>query len=275
MRTMADVFERHEKKYLLDARQRAFIEAELIKRMTPDAHGESTIRNLYYDTPDYRLIRKSLDKPVYKEKLRVRSYRKVTGEDKVFVELKKKYKGIVYKRRIALPEQTAMKFLAGEPLELKKAGTQILKEIDYFCRVYGRPEPKVFISYDRIAYFGIHDSSLRISFDRNICWRTTELSLGSEPGGRPIMEEGQSLMEIKAGGSMPIWLVELLNRGKILPVSFSKYGKAYQTMLAEGSVTFIPEAAGTAAEPEAATVPGASGAADLRVGTAQKGVAYA
>ena len=107
---MGNVFERTEKKYILNASQRQFIEAELRTRMTPDSHGESTIRNIYYDTNDFRLARHSIEKPLYKEKLRVRSYKKVTGEEKVFVELKKKYKGVVYKRRTTMPEKTRSRF---------------------------------------------------------------------------------------------------------------------------------------------------------------------
>ncbi len=234
---MQDVFERHEKKYLLNAGQREWIEAALQEYMKPDAFGNSTIRNIYYDTPDFRLIRKSLEKPVYKEKLRVRSYRKVTGTDKVFVELKKKYKGIVYKRRIEMPETEATAFLAGEAVP--GSDTQIGREIDYFCRIYGRPEPKVYLNYDRVAYFGKTDPNLRISFDRKIEWRTDGLRLTEEPGGREILAEGQSLMEIKAGSAMPVWLAGMISEAKILPVSVSKYGTAYQTMLAEGKIAFL------------------------------------
>lgn len=234
---MPDVFERHEKKYLLDAEQRARIEEALQTYMKSDAYGKSTVRNLYYDTPDFRLIRRSLEKPVYKEKLRIRSYRKVTGEDEVFVELKKKYKGIVYKRRITMPENEAMRYLAGDADCLPDS--QIGREIDYFCRMYGRLEPKVYLNYDRTAYFGKNDPGLRISFDEKIQWRTTGLRLTEEPGGRDILDEGQSLMEIKAGSAMPVWLAEMMSEAKILPVSISKYGTAYRTMLAEGSVLFL------------------------------------
>ena len=236
---MANIFERVEKKYMVNARQRKFIEDELLYRMTPDPHGRSTIRNIYYDTYDYRLARRSAEKPLYKEKLRVRSYKTVSGDDEVFVELKKKYNGVVYKRRTTVTEKDVERFL--------REGTapgesdQIKKEIRYFCDIYSSIQPKVYLSYDRTAYFGKDDPDLRISFDRNIKWRTTGLSLTEEPGGRDILEEGLSIMEVKAAGAMPLWLVDILNRSEAKKGSFSKYGTAYQTMLAEGSLEYLQD----------------------------------
>ena len=234
---MADIFERYEKKYLLNREQRAFLEAALREVMKIDPFGRSTIRNLYYDTPDYRLIRKSLEKPVYKEKLRVRSYRKVSGDDEVFVELKKKYDGIVYKRRVSMPEKEAMRCLREGAFPGDR--NQICRELNYFVKLYGGLQPRVYLNYDRIAYFGKEDPNLRISFDTNIQWRTGDLSLCSEPGGRQILQEGESLMEIKAAGAMPLWLVELMNRAKVQPASISKYGTAYRTMLLENSLDYL------------------------------------
>lgn len=236
---MGNVFERAELKYLLSASQRAIVENELHDLMIPDPHGESTIRNIYYDTYDFRLARRSVEKPVYKEKLRVRSYKKVTGEEKVFVELKKKYDGIVYKRRTEMPEKDVEGFLTG--LNGTKDFDQIQKEILCFCRTYGSVRPRVFLSYERSAFFDRTDPDLRISFDRNIRWRTTGLSLTKDPGGRDILDDGMSIMEIKAAGAMPLWLVDILNRAKAAKTSFSKYGTAYQTMLLEGSLKYIKD----------------------------------
>ena len=122
------IFKRHELKYLVSAEQREFIESEFARYMIPDEHGESTICNIYYDTPDFRLIRRSLEKPVYKEKLRLRSYGTASKDEKVFLELKKKYKGIVYKRRISLNCDEAQDALKnGERLP---ENSQIAKEIN-------------------------------------------------------------------------------------------------------------------------------------------------
>ncbi|MGE4276095.1 MAG: polyphosphate polymerase domain-containing protein [Lawsonibacter sp.] len=223
------VFERHEMKYLLNDQQRFVLLQAMRNQIKPDPHGESTICNLYYDTPDFRLIRKSLEKPVYKEKLRLRSYGPVKPEQEVFLELKKKYNEVVYKRRISLPEQAADRFLRGDaPLPGK---SQIGREIEYFLWLYQSLTPAVHLSYDRTAYFSKEDPNLRITFDRNIRWRRENLSLTAQPGGQQILAANQSLMEIKAGAALPLWLVKLLNREQISKTSFSKYGMAYESIL--------------------------------------------
>ena len=209
----------------------------MAEHMTPDPHGQSTICNIYYDTPDFKLIRRSLEKPIYKEKLRVRSYGKVNSSDDVFVELKKKYKGVVYKRRIELTENMATAYLSGPT----KTGTnlwlpevrdiQIAKEIDYFKSFYKGLAPRVYLSYDRCAYFSKTDPNLRITFDRHIRWRNTNLSLTSEPGGIDLLDRGYSLMEIKTAEGLPMWIVEILNKGDMKKASFSKYGKAYEMIM--------------------------------------------
>lgn len=223
------IFKRHELKYLVSTEQREFIESEFARYMIPDEHGESTICNIYYDTPDFRLIRRSLEKPVYKEKLRLRSYGTASKDEKVFLELKKKYKGIVYKRRISLNCDEAQDTL--ENGERLTENSQIAKEINYFLDFYVDIFPAVYLCYDRTAYFGADDSDLRITFDRNIRWRTEDIDLKVEPYGEQILDRGYSLMEIKAAGSMPLWLAELLAQGGIKQTSFSKYGMAYMTML--------------------------------------------
>ena len=225
------IFKRREVKFLIDASQRVMLENAFRQHMIPDEHGESTICNVYYDTPDYRLIRRSLEKPEYKEKLRIRSYGRANQDGKVFMELKKKYDGIVYKRRISLTQSEAAAYLADEA-ELPGKG-QIENEIDYFKKFYGGLVPAMYLCYDRTAYFCKDDPGLRITFDRNIMWRTERARLTSHPNGRQLLKPGQSLMEIKAGASMPLWLVGLLSEFQIRQTSFSKYGSAYMTMLSE------------------------------------------
>lgn len=222
-------FERRELKYRITDAQRAALEAAFGARMVPDKYGESTICNIYYDTADYRLIRASLEKPAYKEKLRLRSYGVAEPDGEVFLELKKKYKGIVYKRRISLNYDDAQEIL--ENGERLPENSQIAKEINYFLDFYGDIFPAVYLCYDRTAYFGADDSDLRITFDRSIRWRTEDIDLKVEPYGEQILDRGYSLMEIKAAGSMPLWLAELLAQGGIKQTSFSKYGMAYMTML--------------------------------------------
>lgn len=219
------VFQRYEIKYLLTRRQKEVILAAMEPYMAQDSYGRSTIRNIYYDTDNYRLVRRSLDQPVYKEKLRVRSYGTVEPGDKVFVELKKKYEGVVYKRRIHIPEKTAVDYLAGRRPVPEKS--QITEEIDYFLRFYRTLEPKVFLSYEREAYYTGEPSEFRVTFDENILWRETDLSLEKGVYGAPILKQGQTLMEIKTPGNIPLWMVKVLSEEEIRKTSFSKYGNAY------------------------------------------------
>lgn len=219
------VFRRFEIKYLLTRKQKEAILAAMKPYMEPDTYGRNTIRNIYYDTDNYRLARRSLEKPVYKEKLRVRSYGAVGPEEKVFVELKKKYNGVVYKRRIELAEREAMDYLAGKASAPGK--NQITEEIDYFLHFYDKLGPKVFLSYEREAYYTKEPSEFRVTFDENILWRETDLSLEKGIYGAPILQPGQALMEIKTPGNIPLWMVKVLSEEKIRKTTFSKYGNAY------------------------------------------------
>ena len=173
--TYLNTFERYEIKYILTDDQRSRLEHLMSGRMEIDRYGHSTIRNIYYDTDDYRLIRHSLDRPVYKEKLRVRSYGRISEEDDVFVELKKKYDSVVYKRRIALPEHTATEWLSGDGQ--LRVRSQIGDEIEYVRRFYPGIKPKVYISYEREAYYPVNGEDLRITLDSNIIARDYDLSL--------------------------------------------------------------------------------------------------
>lgn len=221
-----NIFQRFEIKYLLDSRQRAIVEQAFRGRMLPDPHGESSICNIYYDTPDYRLIRDSLEKPVYKEKLRLRSYGRVMPEEKVFLELKKKYRGVVYKRRIELAEDQAVAYMAGR-CELPY-DCQIGREIDYFRLFYRGLEPAVYLCYDRSPWFSAEDPNLRATFDKNIRFRQEDMALTEAPGGDPLLLPHQSLFGIKTAGAIPLWLVEVLDRAGVQKASFSKYGEAYK-----------------------------------------------
>ena len=227
------IFQRYELKYLVTKDQRQIIMDEMSSRIKGDEYGKSTICNIYFDLPNYYLIRKSLEKPAYKEKLRMRSYGTVTHADKVFVELKKKYNGVVYKRRISLPEGEAMHYLCDAAVG--RLPGQIGREIDYFRTFYKDLRPAVFISYDREAFYAKDDDSLRVTFDQNIMWRDYDLSLTSGAYGKQVLESDQSLMEIKVGAAMPLWLVSILTENKIYKTSFSKYGKVYCDMVSNSN----------------------------------------
>ncbi|SFP88184.1 VTC domain-containing protein [Butyrivibrio proteoclasticus] len=220
-----DVFQRIEVKYLLDDIQYN----ELMKRLEGmaaiDSYGETSILNIYFDTPDFKLIERSLEKPKYKEKLRLRTYGVASDDTNAFIEIKKKYAGVVYKRRISMPYAKAIDYLVnGKEIENK---TQISNEIDYFLKYYKGIRPAMAISYDRIAMAGISDPDLRITFDRNIRWRTENLSLSQGNVGKDILLPGQHLMELKIAGAMSMELARILDELNIRKISFSKYGRGY------------------------------------------------
>jgi hypothetical protein len=219
-------FKRYEKKYLLSEKKYFMLMQRFDNQLKIDDFGKTTICNIYFDTPNHQLIRNSLEKPVYKEKLRLRSYGTPIEGDHVFVELKKKYKGVVYKRREQMELTEAERYLYDFLPAVKK--TQITKEIDWFLNFYKDLVPSMYISYNRIAMYGIEDPELRVTFDSNILWREEEPYLEAGVWGTPLMEEGQRLMEIKIPGTMPLWLSHILNELEIYPVSFSKYGRGYE-----------------------------------------------
>lgn len=221
---MQEVFKRYEKKYMLDVRQYQALLDRILPRLKPDAYGQYTICNIYYDTPEYALIRHSIEKPVYKEKLRLRSYGVPGAEDTVFLELKKKYDGIVYKRRVALSLAEAEAYLAKGVAPSKQG--QIMEELNWFTSRYFL-QPAVYLAYDRIAYQCREDANLRMTFDTGIRCREQEMGLGAGDAGKVLLPKDQVLMEIKIPGVMPLWLARTLSELQIYPASFSKYGTFY------------------------------------------------
>lgn len=225
------IFRRIEKKYRLRPEQKERLLNAIADHLVPDEHGQNTICSLYLDTPDHLLIRNSIIARVYKEKLRLRSYGTPGTEDLVFLELKKKYKGVVYKRREAMPLKTAMAYIGGGDMPVD---TQIMREIDYAMHFYRQPRPAMLIAYEREAYFAPELPHLRITFDTNVRCREQDLHLEQGHHGRLILPEDAILMEIKTDGSMPLWLSHALDACGIYPTSFSKYGTAYLQSLAAG-----------------------------------------
>ncbi len=223
------VFKRYELKYMLTREQTETVLVAMEPYMTLDKYGKTTIRNLYYDTDTFLLIRRSIDKPAYKEKLRIRSYCQATADSTVFVELKKKYKHVVYKRRIALPHTQAAAWLSGG--SHPQPHTQISDEIDYCLEFYGDLHPTVFLSYEREAYYANDGSDFRVTFDDTILCRQDDLSLESDVYGTPILPPGMVLMELKCSGGIPLWMTQVLSKNRIYKTSFSKYGTAYRTLI--------------------------------------------
>ena len=223
------VFKRYELKYMLTSEQKSMLLRVIDPYMALDKYGRTTIRNIYFDTPDYRLIRNSIERPVYKEKLRIRSYGKAQPNSTVFVELKKKYKHIVYKRRLPMLERDAMEWLAD--CNAKGSDTQISAEIEYFMRYYQNLHPQVFLSYEREAFYCKDTGDFRITFDDNILFRTHDISLCSDAYGTPLLSEGKILMELKCSGGLPLWMTSFLSEEGLYKTSFSKYGTAYRNYI--------------------------------------------
>ena len=224
-------FKRHEVKYIMNPQQKQAVLDVMQRDMRLDDYGRTTIRSLYFDTDSWELIRHSIEKPVYREKLRVRSYKTAEPDDPVFVELKKKYKKVVYKRRVSLPERQVCEcFSRGLPLPVN---SQIGNEIEYFRSFYGNLHPSVFLSYEREAFYALDGSDFRVTFDENILYRDYDLTLRKEAYGTPLLERGQTLMEIKTAGGMPLWMCHELTRLRLFRERFSKYGLAYMTIMAD------------------------------------------
>ena len=242
MGNLTYVFERVERKFLLTPSQYEGLMRVLPEYMQADQYGESTILSLYLDTADSLLIRRSLEKPVYKEKLRLRSYGVPTDGDNVFLEMKKKVQGVVYKRRICLPLDRAMACLAQGTVPA--AGGQIGREIAYMLRRY-RLRPAVLLAYDRTACTELEPSpnQLRITIDRAIRSRQTDLDLRLGAAGESLLAPGMRLMEIKTAHAIPLWLCAALDQNEIRPTSFSKYGRVYEARMRAGQARAMRPAA--------------------------------
>ncbi|MBQ9832321.1 MAG: polyphosphate polymerase domain-containing protein, partial [Clostridia bacterium] len=202
-----NVFKRVEKKYKLTRQQYDKLMPLLEQHMKIDDYGKTTICNIYFDTDDFRIIRSSIEKPAYKEKLRLRSYNVPESDSRVFVEIKKKVNGVVHKRRIAMTYNEAVEFLVERKHD---ENSQIAAEINYFLDFYGA-KPKVALFYDRIAMFGKDDPELRVTIDSNLKWRTDDIDLRLGSHGNYIVDESFCIMEIKISDAMPMWLSSILS----------------------------------------------------------------
>lgn len=223
---MAGTFKRVEKKYLLTGRQMEELFALLGERAVPDEYGLHTICNIYFDTEQNELVRRSIEKPSYKEKLRLRSYGIPTQESMVFLELKKKWHGTVYKRRIELPLKAAKEYLE-QGIYPEAYDCQILKEIDYTLHFYPL-HPGIFLAYDRQAYYLAEHPEVRFTVDQRIRSRENNLDLSLGDHGTLLFDEDIRVLELKAPFALPRWMAAMLSEMQIYPHSFSKYGSIYK-----------------------------------------------
>lgn len=220
------VFNRYEKKYLMPEKIYLELRCALRPYMQEDQYGLHTICNIYYDTPQWELIRKSIEKPIYKEKLRLRSYGIPTLDSPVFLEIKKKYRKTVNKRRIQLALREAYDYL--EKGIRPKKESQILQEIDFFLKRYNL-QRGVYLAYDRIALAEKDNPDFRVTFDKNIRSRRIDMGLECGDHGELLLPENYRLMESKVMGATPLWFAKILSQLAVYPVSFSKYGNVYRT----------------------------------------------
>ena len=251
------IFNRVEKKYLVKRSDYNFLFAEIKKHMKKDKYFHSEVYNIYFDTDNYDLIVQSIDRPIFKEKLRARSY---GGFDKVFLEIKTKIKGAAYrddflekddleddnnfgfKRRVLithkdfnelLKNKTSVEELASRKIE-EKTDLQIAKEVDYIIKKFNL-KPKILIYYNRESFTGEND--LRITFDKNLRFRHENIRFRKNFKDKSFFKnEKDIIMEIKANGAMPLWLVKTLSAAHIYPEQFSKVGKVYETLRKEQNV---------------------------------------
>ena len=224
-----NIFKRVEQKYLLTEQQYKLLFKKINKYLKEDKYFKSTICNIYFDTINNDLIINSLEKPIFKEKIRLRSYQVPSINDDVFLEIKEKYKGVVGKRRIKLKLKDFYNYLKTNNYD---RNSQIMNEINYYFKYYNL-KAAIYIAYDRMSYCGKEDKNLRITFDTNLRSRNSDLKLELGDAGKCYFKDKKYIMEIKILGAMPLWLVRSLSELKIYPTSFSKYGSIYQKELKE------------------------------------------
>ena len=225
---MAENFRRVEKKYIISKEQYLYLKEILRKKMIEDEHGKSTICNIYFDTGQFDLIRHSISKPYYKDKVRLRSYNTPNLDSDVYLEIKKKCDGVVGKRRIQMLLKDYYKYINNNA-EIKE-DSQVIKELNYYFKFYNL-QPTMYLSYYRMAYYEKDNIDFRITFDSNVIARDYDLKLENGNYGENILDKDKYIMEIKTLGAMPLWCVKILDELKISPCGFSKYGEAYTRLV--------------------------------------------
>ena len=226
---MTDIFRRIEKKYIVSKKQYIKIKEKIKENMNEDKFGKSKICNIYFDTDKYDLIKHSITKPNFKDKVRLRSYNIPNENSKVFLEIKRKSDGIVGKRRIEMKLSEFYEYFNNQNA-IENDNKQIKKELDYYFKMYNL-KPAMYISYEREAFYEKDNPDFRLTFDNEIIARKYELNLEKGSYGEKILDENKYIMEVKTLGALPMWFVKILNEEMIIPGSFSKYGTAYQEFI--------------------------------------------
>lgn len=234
-----EVFNRYELKYIVNKALYKELLQALQGHVFMDKHGDQDgyymVMNLYYDTADHLFFNETVNRQQFRQKLRLRGYNHINRDSNVFLEIKKKYRGVVYKRRTLLKLPEAYAFLA-DTLSKKDyslydaSNTQILGEVDFLKQFY-QLEPKVIVSYDRQAFQGIHEEDLRVTFDRNLLKRETDLRIESRSDGELFMDPSLYVLEVKVNDRIPLWLSHILNDFQCWRQGYSKYTSSYNSDL--------------------------------------------
>ena len=225
------VFQRVEQKYVLTEKEYKALFKKIKSHIEKDYYFQSTICNIYFDTDNNEYILRSLEKPMFKEKVRLRSYNVPKEDDIVFLERKGKFKGVVFKRRVEVKLKDIYKYLETGKIP-KNNNPQIMAEIDYVIKK-DNLKPKIFLAYDRECYHDKEDQNFRITFDKNLRSRLENLRLEEGDAGKLYSKEKIYIMELKSLASVPMWFVKILSECKIYPKSFSKYGNIYKQLKEE------------------------------------------
>lgn len=238
-----NVFDRIEKKYLINKEQKKNLLKVIKDHMDQDGYFKSEVYNLYFDTDNYDLIIQSIDQPIFKEKLRARSY---SGYDRVFLEIKtkirKKRSNPGFKRRVMITKKDFEELITKKATLVELASRsieteddlQIAKEVDYLINTFDL-KPKILVMYHRESYQG--EDKLRITFDEKLRYRDKNLSLSKSKSDKIYFEDGRNIiMEIKAQGVLPLWLVKAMSANKTYPEQFSKVGKIFDKIRKEQNV---------------------------------------
>lgn len=230
------IFKRNEIKFLITNQQKEYILESLKDYLKISEYKKTNIRNLYYDTDNYLLIRRSIERPTYKEKFRIRCYQKPNNNTDIYMEIKKKYNSIVYKRRICIPYSEYQ--IWNNNTKFINLDNQILNEINYLFELYDGLKPKIFLAYDRESYYYKLDENIRITFDNNIIGRDYDLDLCSNIYGEKVLDDNYYIMEIKCNGGLPLWMLNVLSKQKIYKTRFSKYGELYKKLISKGEKNY-------------------------------------
>ena len=229
-----EVFERKEVKYILTPKEHQELMTALKDHLKKDKYFKGTNCSIYFDNDEHYIAVHNLEKPLYKEKLRIRSYNVPKSlDDTIFIEIKKKFKGLGNKRRIAVKLKDFYRYL--ETGELKTDNQQIKSELDYCFKFYNL-KPSLYLAYDRLSYCGKNEPDFRVTFDQNIRSRTTDLKLEHGDEGEKYFKNNEVIMEVKALNSFPLWFVKTLSKLQIYPTSFTKFGRVSLNLNQKGVI---------------------------------------